>query len=191
MHASSTTNNDGKKRGKKSINKYATYLQRSRRQLPFFHDECRNCSCSPLPSSLGSSTRDGDPYDPEDWEPCQYDPPSIDGEVTDTASELSMITIPTDDEEEGFPNDAASQLETQSDNDTPQVCVSDIANKIINADYQVNKESTIHSAPVADALAYTMNTWLCICPTKTEIRALFQNCIIPKNVDALNPVRIN
>ena len=49
------------------------------------------------------------------------------------------------------------QEQTQPDNgnDTQQVCVSEIANNIINTDYKVNKESTIHSAPVFDALAYT------------------------------------
>ena len=98
-----------------------------------------------------SGPRDDDPHDSEDWEASQFDAPSFDGDNTDTVSEVSTITIPSDDGKQDLPAEGSARQPTQSDtaNDTPQVCVSDIADNIINTEYKVHKESTIHSAHYA------------------------------------------
>ena len=81
-------------------------------------------------------------------------------------------------------------------NTVPQVedfeqAVKDLAEKLATDEYGVVNQSSIKSDPVSDTLAATLIQWLKTCPNKKELKEQFQSCLIPGNVQALEPVRIN
>ena len=72
-----------------------------------------------------------------------------------------------------------------------EVDIKEISEKLVKSEYGCDDISTIKSEPVTAALAETLNVWLRTCPNKMETKTLFQNCLVPENVEALNPTRIN
>ena len=82
---------------------------------------------------------------------------------------------------------------SQSDKnkDEVQINIKNIADNIVTDEYCIQFKNSIKTDPVSETLASTLNAWLRNSPNKQEIKELFQQCLIPNNVEALNPIRIN
>ena len=98
-----------------------------------------------------------------------------------TVSELSDMAMDSDDD--------PAQIVPPSQKVTTDL--NEIANTIISNDYTPPSGSTIQTDPIAEALASTINRWLRTCPSKNDTKGYFQKCLVPSNVEGLNPVQIN
>ena len=88
-------------------------------------------------------------------------------------------------------NNNNANIVTVSHNVNNQQELSDIAENIINEDYAIANLNSIKTDDVAQKLAEKLTSWLRVCPAKPETKELFKNCLIPGNVEGLNPTRIN
>ena len=81
--------------------------------------------------------------------------------------------------------------QSHKNKDEVQINIKNIADNIVTDEYCIQSKNSIKTDPVSESLASTLNAWLCNSPNKQEIKELFQQCLIPNNVEALNPIRIN
>ena len=136
-------------------------------------------------SRTGSSPlrTQGFPYDPDTFEPItDEDEDESEGTISVKGELGEEVEDPFDD-----PDEDTEIQQTQVPAD-----LNKITDQIVSDEYDmVQDEHSIKSKTIADVLAATLNKWLRNCPMKNETKSLFQQCLIPDNVERLNPVRIN
>ena len=63
-------------------------------------------------------------------------------------------------------------------------------NSILHAEYG-DDEPPPKLPPVSEPLAKIISKWLRVTPSRDEIKLLFRDCLLPENVEGLQPVRNN